>query len=171
MNSTTSVAGLPNPEAEIQRIIEQLDVAWNSHDAKAYADLFAVDADFTNVRGMQAQGREGVEAFMAPLFDTMFSDSEQRLLKSRARVLSDVLAAVDCWWTMDGARTLDGYPRPTRYGLTNLLMRKDPEGWRILVWHNMELVGPPPKDPRSWRFVIFHNEGQIEGNVGRAKSA
>jgi len=42
---------------------------------------------------------------------------------------------------MDGARALDGYPRPTRYGLANLLMSKVEEGWRILIWHNMELAG------------------------------
>ena len=111
--STISDARLTDAEeAEIRRIVEQLDVAWNSHDARAFADLFSTDANFTNVRGMQAEGRDVVERFMAPLFATMFGDSEQRMVRSKTQFLTDELATVDAWWTMDGARTLEGHPRP-----------------------------------------------------------
>jgi uncharacterized protein (TIGR02246 family) len=146
-------------EARIKRVLTGLDVAWNAHDAPAFAESFCEDADFTNVRGMQVSGRRGVERFMAPLFATMFSGSEQRILRWSTRFLSPSLAAVDVWWTMRGARAVDGQDRPTRFGLFNLVMRKDAGDWRIAVWHNMELAGPPPEDPSAWRLVVFHNDG------------
>lgn len=158
-DSVPSVLATDAEEAEIGRVLKQLDVSWNLHDAHAFARLFSEDANFTNVRGMQASGRDDIERFMAPLFATMFADSEQRIQGSKTQFLTANLAAVDVWWTMEGARTLDGHLRPTRYGLFNLAMRKDQEGWRILIWHNMELGSPPPEDPGAWSFVIFHNNG------------
>ncbi|HEU5003437.1 MAG TPA: SgcJ/EcaC family oxidoreductase [Actinomycetota bacterium] len=149
---------------DIRQVLEQIDVAWNVHDASKFAALFTGDARFTNVRGMQARGRDGVERFVAPLFATMFSDSEQHTLRIDTAFLAPGLAAVDAWWTMHGARTLDGSPRPTRYGLFSLVMRTTTEGWRIAVWHNMELAGLPPEDPAAWRFVIFHNEGPTKAH-------
>lgn len=149
-------------EAAIQTVLEGLDAAWNAHDAHAFAAWFTEDADFTNVRGMQTSGRERVEWFMAPLFETMFADSRQHVVRSRIRFVAADLAAADVWWTMDGARTVDGQVRPTRYGLFDLLLRKDRGGWRILVWQNMELAGPPPEDPSAWRFAVFHNDGPAE---------
>lgn len=151
----------PAEGSDIERIFQQLDEAWNCHDAAAFAGLFAPDADFTNVRGMQATGRAGIERFMTPLFATMFAGSRQTVLRSATRVLAAGLAAVDAWWSMEGARTLDGLPRPTRYGLASLVMRRDACGWRILVWHNMELAAQPPVDPAAWRFVIFDNRGPV----------
>jgi uncharacterized protein (TIGR02246 family) len=155
-------------EDGIAGILEQLDVAWNAHDAGAFAAQFSVDADFTNVRGMQASGRDGVRRFMAPLFATMFRESEQRILRSPSRFLTSTLATVDVWWTMEGARTLDGLPRPTRYGLFDLGMRRERAGRRILVWHNMELSGPPPQDPNGWRFIVFDDRGPMGGSTGAA---
>ncbi len=153
-------------EASIRLVLERLDDAWNEHDARAFAEPFCEDADFTNVRGMQAHGRAGVERFMEPLFATMFADSEQRILSSTSRFLTKDLAAVDAWWTMDGALTPYGQLRPTRYGLASLVMRKDPDCWRILLWHNMELEGPPPEDPSTWRPVIFHHESPPHPPLG-----
>ena len=166
--STDSVQRDAATDEAIAGLVAGLDLAWNAHDAAAFARLFAEDADFTNVRGMQARGRDGVERFMAPLFGTMFAGSVQQVLRSTTRYLTDGLAAVDVWWAMVGARMLDGQPRPKRYGLINLVLRRGPEGWRILVWHNTEYAARPADDPTAWRFVIFHNDGPAVGAPGPA---
>lgn len=153
-------------EAEIRQVLHEIDLAWNAHDAARFAALFSLDADFTNVRGMQARNRTGVQRFIGPLLATMFADSEQRILRSRTRFLRGDLAAVDAWWTMRRARSVDGQARPIRYGLLNLVMRKEAhKGCRVLLWHNMELAAPPPEDPSAWRFVVFHNGGPADGPV------
>jgi uncharacterized protein (TIGR02246 family) len=112
---------------------------------------------------MQASGRDGVWQFMAPLFATMFRESEQQILRSQARFLTSRLAAMDVWWTMDGAPDARRPAAPDALWLFNLVMRKEREGWRILIWHNMELGGPPPEGLRAWRFVIFDSGGPVEG--------
>jgi uncharacterized protein (TIGR02246 family) len=59
-------------EQAADKIVVAMVRAWNSHDAHAFAAIFARDADFTNVFGMVAQGREAIEGFHAPIFETMF---------------------------------------------------------------------------------------------------
>jgi uncharacterized protein (TIGR02246 family) len=38
-------------EQAINAVLEKFMETWNAHDAKTYADLFAENADFTNVFG------------------------------------------------------------------------------------------------------------------------
>ena len=58
----------------IEDLVRALEAAWNRHDAHAFAQAFAEDADFTNVFGMVQKGRAGIEAGHAPIFRTMFKD-------------------------------------------------------------------------------------------------
>jgi ketosteroid isomerase-like protein len=82
---TIALAGLPltlrgqtKSESDQQAIVAVIDrfvEAWNWHDAKAFAAVFAEDADFTNWRGEGARGRAKIEAFHAPMFATIFKNS------------------------------------------------------------------------------------------------
>jgi ketosteroid isomerase-like protein len=65
------VAGLPIPlfsagqsqdEAEIRNLQRRQQEAWNRHDAKAYADLFAESGDVVNVVGWWWKGRPEIES-------------------------------------------------------------------------------------------------------------
>ena len=53
-------------ERAIRAVMDRFVDAWNHHDAKAFATVFAEDADFTNWRGTGASGRSKIEAFHAP---------------------------------------------------------------------------------------------------------
>jgi uncharacterized protein (TIGR02246 family) len=92
-------------EHAIRAIMDRFIDAWNQHDAKAFAALFAEDADFTNVRGMGASGRAKIETFHAPLFATIFSKSHQEHTDIKARFLRPDMAAVDVSWKMTDAWT------------------------------------------------------------------
>ena len=52
-----------NSEENIQKVLVAFIQAWNIHDPHAFSMVFSEDADFTNVRGMDAHGRAGVEKF------------------------------------------------------------------------------------------------------------
>lgn len=129
------------PAHVAEHIVDALVVAWNRHDAEAFARCFAADADFTNVFGMHAQGRAAIAAFHAPIFATMFRDSRLAATETRVRVLRPDIAAVDMRWEMTGARGPDGAPWPLRRGIINMTLARDTEGWSIAVLHNMDL--PP----------------------------
>ena len=46
-----------NDDADIRRVQVQQEIAWNHHDAAAYANLFTEDGDCVNVLGWWWKGR------------------------------------------------------------------------------------------------------------------
>ncbi len=131
-------------EQAIRKVVAGFVEAWNKHDAYAFSMVFAEDANFTNVVGMEARGRVEIEKFHAPMFATRFKDSHLESDQIKIRFLRPDVAAVDVVWEMTGATDADGKPRPFRKGLLNFIMTKDKGAWRIAVMHNMEFPANPP---------------------------
>ena len=120
-------------------LVETFATAWNAHDAHAFAAIFAPDADFTNILGDHARGRDKVEAFHAPLFAGIFKLSHLNSAIRSVRMLTPDLAEVDVDWDMIGAMTPAGVAIPRRTGLGDLVLaRRSRGGWLILVMHNAE---------------------------------
>ena len=128
-----------NAEQAIKGLAHALERAWNRRDAHALAEVFAADADFTNVFGMLATGRAAIEGLHAPLFKTMFKDSHLTVTETNVRMIRPDVAAVDVKWTMTGARDPHGNPWPERAGLLNWIATGHGDGWLIDVSHNMDL--------------------------------
>jgi uncharacterized protein (TIGR02246 family) len=128
----------------IVAVIDRFVDGWNRHDAKAFAAVFAEDADFTNWRGTSASGRSKIAEFHAPIFATIFKNSHQRYTGIKTRFIRPDVAAVDVHWEMTGATDAQGNPRPYRQGLLNFVMAKNAERWQILVMHNLDLTALPP---------------------------
>jgi uncharacterized protein (TIGR02246 family) len=126
-------------EQAADKIVAAMVRAWNSHDAHAFAAIFARDADFTNVFGMVARGREEIEGFHGPIFETMFKDSSLTAIQTRTRPIRPDVAAADIHWEMSGARDPSGDQWPSRRGLMNLVLTREEGSWSIAVMHNMEL--------------------------------
>ena len=126
-------------EQAITEVLERFTEAWNTHDAKAYAALFAENADFTNVFGQSFHGRETIEAQHAKIFTSMFKDSRITSMYSTVRLLDQFFASVDVIWTMSGAVDMKGNSWADRKGLMSLVMKFENEVWSILIMHNMDL--------------------------------
>ena len=126
-------------EQAITEVLERFTEAWNTHDAKAYAALFAENADFTNVFGQSFHGRETIEAQHAKIFASMFKDSRITSMYSTVRLLDQFFASVDVIWTMSGAVDMKGNSWADRKGLMSLVMKFENEVWSILSMHNMDL--------------------------------
>jgi len=126
-------------EMEIKKLLADQVEAWNKHDAKAFSMVFAEDADFTNVLGAHAHGRTEIEKFHAPIFATIFKDTNLKITETKIRFIKQDAAAVDAWWEMRGARTREGKDIPLRRGLLNFVMTKEGRKWFITVMHNMDL--------------------------------
>jgi uncharacterized protein (TIGR02246 family) len=126
-------------EQATEKLVAAMLHAWNVHDAHTFASVFAEDADFTNIFGMDAQGREEIELFHRSLFATMFRKSRLRAMSTRTRAVRPDVATVDIHWEMSGACDPEGNPWPSRSGLINLLITREKHAWSIAVMHNMEL--------------------------------
>ena len=97
-------------ERAIRAVMDRFVDAWNHHDAKAFATVFAEDADFTNWRGTGAISRSKVEAFHAPVFATIFSKSHLEYTDIKTRFVRPDVATVDVHWKMSGAIDAQGNP-------------------------------------------------------------
>jgi uncharacterized protein (TIGR02246 family) len=131
-------------EQAIRTILKRFMDAWNHHDAKAFAEVFAEDADLTNWLGDGARGRAGIEAMHAPVFDTIFKNSRQEHTDIKIRFIRPDVAAVDVRWKMTGATDPQGNPRPERQGLLSFVMANDAAQWQIVVMHNLDVTALPP---------------------------
>lgn len=123
-----------------REIVSALVDAWNAHDAKAFAAVFSPEAEFTNVFGMKADGRDAVERFHAPIFATMFRHSRLQSNAVASRQLRPDVATVDVRWSMSGARDPLGNEWPDRHGLISLVVAEREGEWLIETMHNMELA-------------------------------
>jgi uncharacterized protein (TIGR02246 family) len=139
-------------ETDRQAIVALMDRfmdAWNRHDAKAFAAVFAEDADFTNWRGTGASGRLRIEEFHAPMFATIFKNSHQKYTSIKSRFIRPDVAAVDVRWEMAGAMDAQGNSQPDRLGLLNFVMARNDGQWQILVMHNLDLTALPAANPAN----------------------
>jgi len=138
--------GQSNMETDRQAIVALMDRfmdAWNRHDAKAFAAVFAEDADFTNWRGTGASGRSRIEEFHAPMFASIFKNSHLKYTSIESRFIRPDVAAVDVRWEMTGVMDAQGNSRPDRLGLLNFVMARNDGQWQILVMHNLDLTALP----------------------------
>jgi len=131
-------------EKPIQQLVSSFVNAWNVHDAHAFAETFAEDADFTNVFGVGAHGRAGIEQFHAQVFATIFKQSHQTTTEIRTRFITPDIASVDVHWEITGSTAPDGTPIPLRQGLLNWLVTNHGGHWLITVMHNQNLA---PRQP------------------------
>ncbi|MER9184750.1 SgcJ/EcaC family oxidoreductase [Mesorhizobium sp. M0663] len=123
----------------VESVAHRLIEAWNRHDARAFAAVFAADAEFTNVFGMQATGRDKIEQFHAPIFEKMFKHSHLSAESVRNRLVRPDVATLDLRWSMTGALDPMGNEWPRRRGLISVVATRDHDEWLITTMHNMEL--------------------------------
>ena len=141
-NGQTNDSSTAKDEERIKKVLTDFTDAWNKHDAKAFSNVFSVDADFTNVVGKAASGRSEIEKFHAPGFATKWKDSNQKITQSKIRFIKPDVAAVDAWWELTGIKGSEGQDMPPRKGLLNFVMTKHGDNWLITVMHNMDLRDP-----------------------------
>ena len=138
-NGQTNESVINKDEELIKKVLTKFTDAWNKHDARAFSMVFAEDADFTNVVGKGATGRNEIEKFHAPMFSTKFKDTYQKIIKNKIRFIKPDVAAVDVWWEMTGIKGPEGQDMPPRKGLLNFIMVSNNDTWLITVMHNMDL--------------------------------
>jgi uncharacterized protein (TIGR02246 family) len=128
----------------IRALQEQQAAAWNRHDAAAYADLFTEDADLVNVLGWWWKGRVEIERKLSDAFAYVFSESELSITEVDVRFLGPDHAITHVRWTMAGAKAPPGAPAPPREGIQIQVLRKAPDGWRIVSFQNTNSVPETP---------------------------
>ena len=137
-------------ESAIRQLQARQQDAWNHHDAKAYAELFADDGDVVNVVGWWWKGRPEIERQLTAAYAVVFRDSRLTIADVEVRFLARDVAIAHVRWTMEGARTPPPIPEP-REGIQTQVLRKQGGSWLIATFHNTNSLPetPFPKEPSS----------------------
>lgn len=142
-------------KTEIRNVETQQEAAWNRHDAKAYASLFAEDGDCVNVVGWWWKGRAEIEKKLTDAYAFVFRESALTIKDVDVRFLTPELAVAHVHWTMVGARTPKGIPEPQQ-GIQTQLLQKQAGRWLIAAFQNTNALpempfpkGPPAPGPSA----------------------
>ena len=120
-------------EAAIRQVVRQVQDAWNAHDGKAFAEPFAPDADYVNVRGLHAKGRDAIEKGHRAIFSTIYKDSHNVGTVKIIRFLRPDVAVVHAEWNLEfraGSETRKGH------AMNTMVMTKVNGKWSIAVFQN-----------------------------------
>lgn len=128
-------AGQEDQEA-IRRVIAAFPDAWNRHDMKAVAQLFAEDADFVVVTGKLLGGRREIETYHAELQKTAYKDSRLAWNPVKVRLLRPDVAIAH-------VATEITYNQEKRTSVATLVFSKHGRDWLIEALQNTLTSGPP----------------------------
>ena len=109
-------------EAAIDSVVERIVQAWNAHDTRAFAALFAEDAEFANAIGLHWRGRAQIEAAQMRSHATIFKESRIENIRARQRLLVPGVAVVHAIWDLTGQRGRDGHAVPPRAGVITMIL-------------------------------------------------
>lgn len=123
------------------RILKRLGDAWNAADGRGFAEPFAADADFVNIRGDYHRGREAIAQGHQSIFDTIYKGSRVAYTTLQARALTDDVILVH----VRGELAVPTGPLAGEYRSVAMLvlvhLDQGPD-WEIAAFHNT-LVAPP----------------------------
>ena len=134
MAVTASHNGVPQSdwmnETAIRKLYEEFNAAWNRHDVKTMAKMWAIDGDHLEPDGRVAKGRGEVETLLANQHKSIFKDTKLALTIDSVWFISSTVALIDGSYELSGARMPDGKELPARKGhLTSVLMYEDSKWW------------------------------------------
>ena len=128
-----------NDTAGVLKLIEEFRVALFKGDARAFADLFAEDADFINVVDKSVQGRENIYQHHINIWKNRPPTRKNNVLSYRVRFLKPDVAAVEIKWDNKHTKGPDGTTLPDRDGVWVSVATKEQGRWYFKVVRNVML--------------------------------
>ena len=129
-----------NPTAEVTEVVHAFSACWNRHDVKAFARLFASDAEFVNVVGLWWHGREEIEKAHEFTHATLFQNSTLTISDVSVRLPVDNVAIARTRWVLKGHVSPDGESLPARHGILVSVLLHSPAGWSIIDSQNTDVI-------------------------------
>ena len=104
------------------------------------ASYFTSDAEFTDIMGQVAQGKEKIEAMHQFVFSKFMRDAvlEQETLYMREIAPNTVLCTLK--WRTTGHTNPANQPLPPRSGLMQVIVSELDQQWAITLVHNLDFT-------------------------------
>ena len=127
-------------EQAIERILQQIEIAWNHYDSVSLAAVFAEDANFIHIYGGQLDGRAAIEASHRNIFETIYKGSQVRFMLRNIRFLRPDVALLFARCRLqfkEGHEAREIETRPT------LVLVKEQDKWQIVGFQNTKVSDVP----------------------------
>jgi uncharacterized protein (TIGR02246 family) len=98
-----------NDDVALRGLVDTFVQGWNAASGAALAEAFAVDADFINVMGLRARGRDVIARGHDEILSTVFRGTHLTAAVESVRFLRPDVGTVGATLTMSQA---DGQPHP-----------------------------------------------------------
>jgi uncharacterized protein (TIGR02246 family) len=125
--SFAQVAAADEPEQLVNRFV----AAWNTHDAQAFGKLFADDADWVTASGIDLQGRDRIQAFLAEEHASWAKATTMTAERIRMKRMDADSAVVIFHWRI--AREGESSGGHARRGSNVFVASRSPQGWIIVA--------------------------------------
>jgi uncharacterized protein (TIGR02246 family) len=123
---------------DIEQVISGYESTFNQKDPKAYANLFAEDADFVNWQGKAVRGRDSIEKFHINTFKNLRA-TQLKFISHTIRFIKPDVATADINLIDINMTTPDGKPLPNREVKLAWVLTKERGKWFIKVNHTIML--------------------------------
>jgi uncharacterized protein (TIGR02246 family) len=131
---------MSNANSEVNAIAQAFAECWNRHDMKAFAELFAADAQFVNVVGLWWRGRDEIRKAHEFTHATMFRNSRLSLSETDIRFPAETIAIARCRWGLEGHVSPEGKPLPARSGILVHVLARTSGRWLIIDSQNTDII-------------------------------
>src|SRR5690349_3974423 len=132
--------------AELAELVATFARGWNAGSGALLAGAFAEDADFINIMGLHARGRDLIARGHDEILATIFHGTRLTAAVDAIRFIRPDVAAVEATFTLQMA---DGQPftGPASRSKPGFVATKDAGGWSIVVFRNMVPFARPAAGP------------------------
>jgi uncharacterized protein (TIGR02246 family) len=119
-----AAAAAPDPAREAAGVLDAQIAAWNRGDLDAFCALYAEDAVFASPTGLN-RGRQAVLERYRKRYPDRAAMGTLAFEKEDVRATADVVSIVARW-------RLSYRDKPEASGLTLVVLRRTPDGWRLV---------------------------------------
>ena len=127
-------------EQAIQAVLQEFEAAWNRHDGKAIAGLFAEDAAFIQIFGGQLDGRAAIEGSHKAILETIYKDSHANFQVRSIRFLHPDIAIL---FTRAQVRFKENNQDREIETRPTLILTKDDGKWQVVFLQNTRISEMP----------------------------
>ncbi|MBV9736941.1 MAG: SgcJ/EcaC family oxidoreductase [Candidatus Eremiobacteraeota bacterium] len=125
---------------DIEELVSAMESAWNNGDSAAFAAAFAEDADFVNVYGLHARGRDAIAAGHQFIFMTVYKGSQ---VEYRIDSMRELVPGVTLVHVSAKLNVPEGPMAGKHAALWSGVAMSTSDGWKFAAFQNT-FVKPPP---------------------------
>jgi uncharacterized protein (TIGR02246 family) len=126
--------GRPEDQQAVGEVMMRVATAFRGLDASGLEEVYSEDADWTNAFGTTKKGAAEIAAYLERLFADPHFAAGKPIGPPQAsmRFVAEDVAVVKTYIEREGQQTSGGEQLPVRRNHSLKVLRREPDGWKIV---------------------------------------